>query len=90
MPTCVPIKDLESTAAFTRTVESAAEPITVTRNGYDAFVVMKTDEYERQISPVRENSLFCRVSRMPEIAELGYRVALVRNYVALYFFRDDG
>ena len=46
MPVCVPVKDMKDTAAFARTVESAPGPVTVTRNGYDAFVVMRTDDYE--------------------------------------------
>ena len=46
MPVCVPIKDMKDTAAFVRRIDEAADPVTVTRNGYDAFVVMRTDDYE--------------------------------------------
>lgn len=47
------------------------------------------DEFERQMRLVCDNPGMYALSRMPEIAALGYRVALVNNYVALYFFRDD-
>lgn len=41
--TCVPIKDLKDTAAFAKTVESSDEPIMVTRNGREAFCVVKPE-----------------------------------------------
>ena len=47
MPTCVPIKDLRDTAAFDAMVESSAKPITVTKNGYDRFVCVKSSEFSR-------------------------------------------
>ena len=46
MPVCVPIKDMRDTAKFSELVESAAGPVTVTKNGYDQFVVMRSDDYE--------------------------------------------
>ena len=46
MPVCVPIRDLKDTAKFARMVEEANGPITVTRNGYDAFVVMRSADYD--------------------------------------------
>jgi prevent-host-death family protein len=46
MATCVPIRDLKDTAKFADLVESASEPITVTKNGYDTFVVMRSKDYE--------------------------------------------
>lgn len=48
MTTCVPIRDMKNTAAFTALVESSEEPITVTKNGYDTFVVMKASDYKAQ------------------------------------------
>ena len=47
MPVCVPIKDLKDTARFSKLVEESAGPITVTKNGYDAFVVMRSADYDR-------------------------------------------
>ena len=46
MPICVPIKDMKDTAKFARLVEEASGPVTVTRNGYDAFVVMRSADYD--------------------------------------------
>ena len=46
MPVCAPIKDMKDTAAFVRRIDEAADPVTVTRNGYDAFLVMRTGDYE--------------------------------------------
>ncbi|HIY84601.1 MAG TPA: type II toxin-antitoxin system Phd/YefM family antitoxin [Candidatus Rubneribacter avistercoris] len=63
MPTCVPIKDMKDTAAFARTVEQAATPVTVTRNGYDAFVVMRSDDYEALQEELARMRLMERVAR---------------------------
>lgn len=46
MPKCVPIKDLRDTAAFSELVEKSPEPITVTKNGYDQFVVIRSRDYD--------------------------------------------
>ena len=45
MPTCVPVKDLRDTAAFVELVKSSPEPITVTKNGYDEFVCIRSADY---------------------------------------------
>ncbi len=63
MPVCVPVKDMKDTAAFARTVESAPGPVTVTRNGYDAFVVMRTDDYEAMQQELAKGRLLARVAR---------------------------
>lgn len=47
MPTCVPIKDLRDTAAFDEMVADSPSPITVTKNGYDRFVCVKSSEFSR-------------------------------------------
>ena len=47
MATCVPIRDLRDTAAFAKLVKESPEDITVTRNGYDEFVCVRSDEYRR-------------------------------------------
>lgn len=46
------------------------------------------EEYEKQVSRICENPKLHGLSRMPELAALGYRAALIRNYTMLYFFRD--
>ena len=62
MPTCVPIKDMKDTAAFTRTVEEASGPVIVTKNGYDTFVVMKTGEYEAMQQELARARLLERIA----------------------------
>ena len=47
MAICVPIKDLRDTAAFDEMVATSASPITVTKNGYDRFVCVKSSEFDR-------------------------------------------
>lgn len=43
MPSCVPISDIKDTAAFSRKVATAGEPVIVTRNGYEQFVVIDAE-----------------------------------------------
>lgn len=47
------------------------------------------DEFDRQLDIVRENPLLHGLSRMSELAALGYRPIFVNRYIALYFFRDN-
>lgn len=63
VPTCVPIRDMKNTAAFTALVDEAPTPITVTRNGYDAFVVMRSEEYEAMQLELARARLLSRVSQ---------------------------
>ena len=61
MATCVPIKDLRDTAAFDSLVENSSTPITVTKNGYDRFVCVRSDEYERMQRANAEAKLMARM-----------------------------
>lgn len=63
IPTCVPIKDMKNTAAFTTLVEEAPHPVTVTKNGYDAFVVMRSEDYEAMQMELARARLLSRVSQ---------------------------
>lgn len=47
------------------------------------------DEFDRQTELVCDNPQLHGLSRMPALADHGYRVMLVHNYIALYFFRDE-
>jgi len=47
MPTCVPIKDIRDTAAFDELVMNNPEPVTVTKNGYDRFTCVRSEDYRR-------------------------------------------
>lgn len=46
MPTCVPVREMKDTAKFGKLVEESNEPVIVTRNGRDAYVVMTSDAYD--------------------------------------------
>ena len=46
------------------------------------------DELVRQIERACDNPTMFALSRMPELAVLGYRSMLVGDYVILYFVRD--
>ncbi len=51
MATCVPISDLKDTTAFAEKVSRAGEPVIVTKNGYEKFVVIDAElfrEYRRE------------------------------------------
>ena len=61
MATCVPIKDLRDTAAFDNLVENSPTPITVTKNGYDRFVCVRSDEFERMHRANAEAKLLARM-----------------------------
>lgn len=63
MPTCMPIKDMKDTAAFARSIEEASGPVTITKNGYDAFVVMKTADYEAMQQELAKARLLARVAQ---------------------------
>ncbi len=45
MAHCVPVRELKDTAKFLSVVEGSKDPVTVTRNGRDALVVMKPVAY---------------------------------------------
>lgn len=62
-PRCVPIRDMKNTAAFTTLVEESSTPITVTRNGYDAFVVMRSEDYEAMQVELAHARLLSRISQ---------------------------
>lgn len=44
MSACVPVRDMEDTAAFTALVESERD-VTVTKNGYEAMHCISSDLY---------------------------------------------
>ena len=46
MAVCVPVRDMKDTAAFAKLVKESPEPITVTKNGYSEFVVMRSEDYD--------------------------------------------
>ena len=42
-----PIRDLKNTAEISRLCQSAKEPITITKNGYDDMVIMSAKMYDK-------------------------------------------
>ncbi len=64
MPTCVPIRDLRDTAAFDELVATSSTPITVTKNGYDRFVCVRSDDFERLKRAEAEAQLRARIKIM--------------------------
>ena len=65
MPTCVPIEDMRDTAAFARMVETAPGSVTVTKNGYDQFVVIRSRDY----ADLRESEARARIMERMLLAE---------------------
>ena len=62
MPTVVPIKDLRDTAKFSALVESSPGPVTVTKNGYGSFVVMRVEDYDALTEEQAKAQLMARMS----------------------------
>jgi len=54
---------MKDTAKFTELVESSADPIIVTRNGYDVFVVMRSEEFESLQKEVAKTQLLARMAQ---------------------------
>ena len=44
---CIPIRDLKNTAAVSEMCKKSAAPIFVTKNGYNAMVIMSAEVYDR-------------------------------------------
>ncbi len=47
------------------------------------------DEYARQLELIASGAVNYRLSRFAELAELGYRMAPVNNYLFLYVIEND-
>ena len=62
MPVCVPIKDLRDTAKFSELVENSSTPVTVTKNGYSRFVVMRSEDYDALIEEQARARLLARIA----------------------------
>ena len=63
MTKCAPIRDMKDTARFSRFVEEAGEPVSVTKNGYDYLVVMTTDAYNDLSTQLAEAKLLASVAQ---------------------------
>ena len=47
------------------------------------------DEFEKQLDLICSGTVEYRLSRMPELAQLGYRIAFVGRYLFLYYLEDE-
>lgn len=47
------------------------------------------NDYELQLDLICSGTIEYRLSRMPELAQLGYHCALVGNYLFLYYIEGD-
>lgn len=66
MPLAVPVRDLKDTAKFCQTVRDNDGPIIVTRNGYDEFVVLTPELYQRLDAAMRKQELYAAVDAAEE------------------------
>lgn len=71
MTTCVPIRDLRDTAAFDELVVNNMTPVIVTKNGYDRFVCMNTELYERYEQAEAKSRLLERMLIAEKERDLG-------------------
>lgn len=70
---CVPIREMKDTGKFTELVRSNDGPITVTRNGTDALVVMSPDYWDGLQLQLAKANLLARIEvGEKEIAEGSY------------------
>lgn len=58
MPICVPVKDMRDTASFLKLVKGSAQPVVVTKNGYDECVVMTSEEYDYLVAAEERSRLY--------------------------------
>ncbi len=63
MALCVPVRELKDTAKFLSVVEGSKGPVTVTRNGRDALVVMTPEAYDGLRNELAHERLMRRLDR---------------------------
>lgn len=62
MPVCVPIRDVKDTTKFMEMLDGAGSPVTVTRNGYEAFVAMTPEIYNGMRLAAAKAELYGRLA----------------------------
>ncbi len=70
MAVVVPVRDMKDTAAFTSLVERERS-VTVTRNGYEAFHCLSSEEWAAQRDEVAKAKLFSRILLAEQEIERG-------------------
>lgn len=63
MALCAPVRDMKDTAKALSVVEASKGPVTVTRNGHDALVVMTQEAYDGLKSELAYERLMRRLDR---------------------------
>lgn len=63
MALCVPVREMKDTAKFLAVVEGSKDPVTVTRNGRDALIVMTPEAYDGLKSELAHERLMRRLDR---------------------------
>ena len=63
MALCVPVREMKDTAKFLSVVEGSKEPVTVTRNGRDALIVMTPEAYDGLKNELAHERLMRRLDR---------------------------
>ncbi len=61
MALCAPVRDMKDTAKALSVVEASKDPVTVTRNGRDALVVMTLEAYDGLKSELAHERLMRRL-----------------------------
>lgn len=78
MPTCVPIKDMRDTVKFDELVANSPTPVIVTKNGYDRFVCMRSEDYE-EMQRARDEAAAAKLRARMRIAEYEREHGLARD-----------
>lgn len=63
MALCVPVRDMKDTAKLLSVVTGSKDPVTVTRNGRDALIVMTPEAYDGLKSELAHERLMRRLDR---------------------------
>ena len=63
MALCAPVRDMKDTAKALSVVEASKDPVTVTRNGHDALIVMTQEAYDGLKSELAHECLMRRLDR---------------------------
>ena len=78
MPTCVPIKDMRDTVKFDELVATSPTPIIVTKNGYDRFVCIRSEDY-KDIQRMRDEAAAEKLRARMHIMEYEREHGLARD-----------
>lgn len=71
MAVCVPVRDVKDTTRFIEVVNGAGSPVTVTRNGYEAFVAMTPEAYNGMRLEAAKAKLYERLATAERQRENG-------------------